>query len=40
MTGSMREGFPEEIPLRGERNRNETSEGRIFQTEGSGYTKT
>lgn len=31
MIGSVsREGFPEEIPLRGEKNRDETGEGRIF----------
>ena len=30
MIGSVREGFPEEISLRGGRNRNETGEGRTF----------
>lgn len=30
MIGNVREGFLKEIPLREERNRNETDEGRIF----------
>lgn len=33
MIGSVREGFLEEIPLRGGRNRSEPAEGRTFYRE-------